>query len=480
MLCALGICDFEALSSLFFPLQSLGFMLAGIGLLMLLCRRQGSTTVAAAAPPFFSGTFLFVGLMIAGLTLVNGALVVLSAKMKKPMPIVLFVVLFVFSLGMGYLSSGDFSGALMNWGGRGGQHCRTGNVSGRHGHHAQKQPCGAAFAEGRKSMTDKLLNTIKAKYPLREQDVGDFSDLKASGMKFHIRAYQAEGLGHVSVMTASGFLGLMKMDTLIVVPEAIDLPIYSYNRIYAMGNDTLICELYDTMIEKADAALLDTAKAQYASLPERDPGAHWYDTIKLPQSISKKAKKTQTAEMDKLTAAHFAAYLDTPAAAVRDPAEKRRRSEVYVQGLLDNGGPSTDAFVKALGKTAVTKLFRSCLFGLDEAVPPRPAWEDTVKAMREEQPQYERNRVVKAAVSRDGERRFVLLEREDGNFCYVLERLRALDDKYWADAWKQGKQPAAWFSKGRGSSIFGRESEAWNEFTATATYKQYFADEEQA
>ncbi len=70
-------------------------------------------------------------------------------------------------------------------------------------------------------MTNKLLNIIKSKYPLTELDVGGFATLKANGMKFTVEAYKAEGLGHVSVMKAKGFFGLMKMDTLIINPTDI-------------------------------------------------------------------------------------------------------------------------------------------------------------------------------------------------------------------------------------------------------------------
>ena len=42
LLYALGICDFTALSELFFPMQSLGFILAGIGCVAMLCHRQKS------------------------------------------------------------------------------------------------------------------------------------------------------------------------------------------------------------------------------------------------------------------------------------------------------------------------------------------------------------------------------------------------------------------------------------------------------
>ena len=67
LLYAAGVCDFEALNAMFFPVQSIGFLLAGIGILAMLCHKQSKTAVCAVAPPLFSGTFVFVGLMVAGL-----------------------------------------------------------------------------------------------------------------------------------------------------------------------------------------------------------------------------------------------------------------------------------------------------------------------------------------------------------------------------------------------------------------------------
>jgi hypothetical protein len=212
-------------------------------------------------------------------------------------------------------------------------------------------------------MTDKLLDLINAQYPLKPIDTGEFATLKASGMAFTVKAYDAHGLGHVSIMTAKGFLGLMKMDTLMIVPRERDLPLYSYDRIFAAGNDTLIVELYDTLLGEADLGALDTIKSQFAHLVERDPGKHWYDTIKLPQSISKKGKRANRAEFDALTQRHFEAYLAAPVSSVSDKNEKSKRSAAYVNGLLTQGGPSTDVFKKTLGEAATAKLFREVLFG---------------------------------------------------------------------------------------------------------------------
>lgn len=212
-------------------------------------------------------------------------------------------------------------------------------------------------------MTDRLLEILYTRYPLTAIPSDGMDRLKASGMTFTIRAYRAEGLGHVSVMKAGGFLGLMKMDTLIINPTSLDLPLYSYDGILAVRNDTRIVELYDTSLNECDLSGLDAVKSRYSDLPERDPGTHWYDSLKLSQSLSKKAKKGQSGRMDQMVLEHFRAYLAVQADPVTDLQAKREKTSLYVEGLLENGGPSTDVFRKALGEERTAELFRRILFG---------------------------------------------------------------------------------------------------------------------
>ena len=212
-------------------------------------------------------------------------------------------------------------------------------------------------------MTNRLLNIINGSFPLTAIDCGEFAKMKVSGMKFEISAFKAEALGHVSVMRASGFMGLMKMDTLIINPTEIDLPLYSYDRIFAMGNDTLIVELYDTLLGEYSDESLAKARDNFSDLAERDPGEHWYDEIKLPSSISKKGKKNHTPRLDELTIKHFEAYLKSNAAKVTDKAAKQDKTGIYVNGLIEKGGPSTDVFKKAIGEAKTRTLFETILFG---------------------------------------------------------------------------------------------------------------------
>ena len=125
LLYAAGVCDFERLNQMFFPVQSIGFLLAGIGVLALLTHPQGNQTdkyrgkdgklYGAAAPAVFSGTMIFVLMMVLGSALMNIGLAIMAFKKKKTLVGVLFILAFLFSMCMGYLSSRDFTQASMNW-----------------------------------------------------------------------------------------------------------------------------------------------------------------------------------------------------------------------------------------------------------------------------------------------------------------------------------------------------------------------------
>ena len=79
-------------------------------------------------------------------------------------------------------------------------------------------------------MVTKLLSSIDERYPLAEVDAGELKQVKAMGMTFSIRAFRSAGLG-------------------------------------------------------------DETKAHTANLPDHQMNANWYDSIKLPQSFSKKSRR---------------------------------------------------------------------------------------------------------------------------------------------------------------------------------------------
>ena len=90
---AAGICDFQVLNTLFLPTQSLGFLLAGLGIILMLTNRKKAALAVA----------------------ICACLGILAAKLKKKGLIVVFVLCFIVYMGMGYLGSRDSSTAAANW-----------------------------------------------------------------------------------------------------------------------------------------------------------------------------------------------------------------------------------------------------------------------------------------------------------------------------------------------------------------------------
>jgi hypothetical protein len=113
LLYAAGICDFQALNTLFLPLQSMGFLLAGVGIILMLWARKPA--LLAVAPPVFSGSMVFVAMMVLGLGSICTVLSILAVKLQKKSAVALFGLSFLCSMGMGYMSSRDSHSAAVNW-----------------------------------------------------------------------------------------------------------------------------------------------------------------------------------------------------------------------------------------------------------------------------------------------------------------------------------------------------------------------------
>ena len=113
-----GICDFERLNHSFMPMQGTGFLLAAIAIVAMFFARQDSRDeplYALAAPAVYSGTMIFVAFMCLGIITIGTGLSVIAAKLKKKGLIPLFIIAIAGMLGMGYLSSKDFSSSAVNW-----------------------------------------------------------------------------------------------------------------------------------------------------------------------------------------------------------------------------------------------------------------------------------------------------------------------------------------------------------------------------
>lgn len=215
-------------------------------------------------------------------------------------------------------------------------------------------------------MTDLLLHIIDSYHEMESLDLGNFARFKAKGVSFSAQAFTADGLGHIFVLRGRRFFGLMRMDTVVINPFYLDLPLYCYDRAQFLLVDKLAVELYNTVVSDFCSEELYRVKRQYSYLKERGIVRKWYDSLKLPSGFYKKswAKKTRT--FDKLTADHVAAYLAASGyRPVQNVEEKKEKSANFLNLLLTNGSATTYLFEKKFGKEKAQEFFKKYVFGIE-------------------------------------------------------------------------------------------------------------------
>lgn len=130
LLYAANVCNFERLNVMFFPYQSIGFVLAAIGLVAMMVARQGEGKIYSVALPLlpllllepdvaqlplYEGTMIFILMMVIGLGTMDVIMAVIGFKIKKPGAAICFIVSCLCSMMMGYLATKTFDNAILNW-----------------------------------------------------------------------------------------------------------------------------------------------------------------------------------------------------------------------------------------------------------------------------------------------------------------------------------------------------------------------------
>ena len=214
-------------------------------------------------------------------------------------------------------------------------------------------------------MQEIILSGLNRLYGLKPVIGNPNAKIDKNGMHFTITTYEVTGLGHLSVIDMKAMLGLMKMESVVLNAETKDLPLFSADYIRAAGKNTLLVEFYDTMVEplaKEPAAVYRRVKEKYKDLPPYSSGPHWYDSIRYDFTFGASDSSLKE-KADKITADYFDAYLENIAVAPgADPILKREKTQAYVNGLFQNGGPAVDQFKKLIGEEAAREVFEKYVF----------------------------------------------------------------------------------------------------------------------
>ena len=209
------------------------------------------------------------------------------------------------------------------------------------------------------------LELINSAFPLKEKNIGDYKKLKVSVMNFETQTFEAKGLGSVCYMKSSGMLGLMKMESLVITPTELDLPLYSLEFISVAGKVKFLVEVYDTLCEKLSLENLERTAKSHGELADIPQKPHWYDNLILEGFVAKEGKKAQAELLRNFSKEHLKTYLALDAKETTDMQNKKEKTLFYVDGLLKNGGPATDVFKKSLGAEKTAEFLHKVMFSIN-------------------------------------------------------------------------------------------------------------------
>lgn len=208
-------------------------------------------------------------------------------------------------------------------------------------------------------MIEKIIDRIGYDYPLKEKNIDEFKNFKAGSINNECQAYDAKNMGNVFAMSSKAMLGLMKMETLVISPFDIDGPLFSLDII---NGKNVYLDFIDATLEKSYSEKRTlTVKDKYQEYLQNAQKAQWYDKVRLKSSFIAKfpdSKKAKECVMEMLEA--YLKMLDETH--VCYAGDKKARIREYIDELLENGGPSTDVFIKQLGRKTTERFFNEAMF----------------------------------------------------------------------------------------------------------------------
>ena len=222
------------------------------------------------------------------------------------------------------------------------------------------------------ALVDETLAKVADGRTVTETDVGEYSDMTAYGiLKFHVKQYDIEDFGNLSVMTANA--GVMQMTTVILSPFEKDLPLFSCDFMYMLTGRTAYVEFYDLVADMDETYMswIDRYKAlntKYADLEDTVPTPAWYDTLKTA-GVYKKGSTGDDESIRALLVDALGVYFeqaDTYSLLSDEAkAEKIDRVKAYSDRLIDEGGVSTSFLKKSFGEEKLRDFFDKVFFGTE-------------------------------------------------------------------------------------------------------------------
>ena len=217
-----------------------------------------------------------------------------------------------------------------------------------------------------KDLGQYTVESLGRYFDLVPKDLGEDARRSKRGMTFETKGWEIRGVGHLCVLRMNAFLGLMKMETVVIAPFEADLPLYNADWVKVFGTETQIAELYDTQLEpwtEESQGKFLAIKTGFDSLPDAPTGEHWYDSVLYACSIHKKGKGL-TDSFNKLAKEYTDLFVAELAAAEKCPADlKKARVSEFAHKLVANDGPAVSMMAKLFGKETMQRIVLKHMYG---------------------------------------------------------------------------------------------------------------------
>lgn len=223
-------------------------------------------------------------------------------------------------------------------------------------------------------VVDESLAEIGKYYDVEPVSACGYDEIKIYGiMNFHVKHYDIKEVGNLSVMTVNA--GFMQMASIIITPKEKNLPMFSSDYMYILGNRKSYLEYYN-LVENAED---DNYKAMmngfadvmknYSQYEEDQRNEYWSDHL-VTVGAYKLSKPDDDETLKQMMLDNISAYCsaarELPQLTPEERTTKIAVTKEYTEGLISNGGVSTDVFKAQLGEDTTRDFFDKVMFGTED------------------------------------------------------------------------------------------------------------------
>lgn len=210
---------------------------------------------------------------------------------------------------------------------------------------------------------------MRSNYEVTPMVSGEFGKIHIKQMDFVVSQYKVKGVGNLLILSSRDS-SEMQMESFVITPYFKNLPIFSTDYIFIKERRCILNELY-SVVSKKDALYekymeeFTENKKKHEALMDMPEKPCWYDEIRSVH-IAKVTAPENDKEIQEIFEENLETFLsmekESPLLSKEEYQDKWQKTQDYIDGLIANGGASTDLFKSALGPDKTKKFFDTVFF----------------------------------------------------------------------------------------------------------------------